>query len=130
MCGKILICYSNAGNGPISASTALADVLEIKSNKKVRVVKVDVLKTANQVGYLVVKIYNYLLHHNLIWNTLGLRLFYTSNLVKSGKLLAFSLRNMILILQKETPDAIAFTNPWIIGYVIRAVRKCLIINQS
>jgi processive 1,2-diacylglycerol beta-glucosyltransferase len=123
MHGKILICYSNAGNGPISASRALADALEIKSNGNFKVVLVDVLEKTNPAGYFIVKIYNYLLSRNLVWNTLGLRLFYTSNLVRSGKLLEFSLRNMITVLEKEAPDVIVFTNPWIIGYVIRAVRK-------
>jgi UDP-N-acetylglucosamine:LPS N-acetylglucosamine transferase len=120
---KIMICYSDAGNGPISASFALAELLQLRAKMPIEVLAIDVLEKTNKMGYQVVKTYNYLLRHNLFWNTIGLRLFYNSSLVSSGKLLSFSLKSMIGILQKDLPAVIAFTNPWIIGYVINAINR-------
>ncbi len=123
MNGRVLICYSDAGNGPLNASKALAEALRIVSANRVEVSVVDVLKETNSIAYLVVNLYNYLLAKNLIWNTLGLQVFYRSSLVKSGALLTFTLNSMIQLLERERPDAVVFTNPWIVGYVVKAIRK-------
>lgn len=124
---KVIICHSDAGNGPLSASLALKEALHIicenDSNNKVEVSIVDVLKETNRIGFLIVNLYNYLLSKSLIWNTLGLQLFYNSNLIKSGAILSFSLKSITKLLEKEKPAAVIFTNPWIIGYVMRAIRK-------
>jgi processive 1,2-diacylglycerol beta-glucosyltransferase len=76
-----------------------------------------------------VSLYNYLLSKNLIWNALGLQLFYNSSLIKSGALLSFSLKPLMQLLEREKPIAVIFTNPWITGYVMRAVRKLWIRNK-
>jgi processive 1,2-diacylglycerol beta-glucosyltransferase len=120
---KVMICYSDAGNGPLRASEALADALNAIYGNSIEVTMVDILKKANTLGFQTVRLYNYLLTKNLIWNTLALRMFYRSDLVKSGALLKHSVNSMIRLIADEGPDVLVFTNPWIIGYVMRAVRK-------
>jgi UDP-N-acetylglucosamine:LPS N-acetylglucosamine transferase len=121
-----MICHSDAGNGPLTASKALEEALHIIcENDKVEVSTVDVLRETNRIGFSIVNLYNYLLSKNLIWNTLGLQLFYNSSLIKSGAFLSFSLKSIIQLLEKEKPKAVIFTNPWIIGYVMTAIKKLL-----
>jgi processive 1,2-diacylglycerol beta-glucosyltransferase len=118
-----MIFYSDAGNGPITASKALAEALT-NLQDRYEVSTIDILKHTNRVGYLMVNLYNYFLAKNLIWNAFGLQIFYRSYLIKSGALLSFfSLKLLIDMLEKEKPTAIILTNPWIVGYVIRAIRK-------
>ena len=119
---KILVCHSDAGNGPLSAATALAEAISAVSHGETQVSIVDVLEETNRLGFMVTGLYNYLLSKSLAWNSVGLRIIYNSSLVKSGALLAESVGSMKRLLQREAPDAILFTNPWIIGYVLRAVR--------
>jgi processive 1,2-diacylglycerol beta-glucosyltransferase len=123
MSTKILICYSDAGNGPITSSIAIAESIKDLAKENVSITVVDVLKKTTRLGFLVVKLYNYLLSKNLLWNTLGLSIFYRSKLIQSGTLLNFSSKKLIDVLNTEHPSIIIFTNPWIIGYVIKAVQK-------
>jgi processive 1,2-diacylglycerol beta-glucosyltransferase len=118
-----MICYSDAGNGPITSSTVIAESIKELVKDDVSITVVDVLKKTTQLGFLVVKLYNYLLSKNLLWNTLGLSIFYRSKLVQTGTLLNFSLKKLIDLLNMEDPSIIIFTNPWIIGYVIKASQK-------
>jgi processive 1,2-diacylglycerol beta-glucosyltransferase len=118
-----MICYSDAGNGPITSSIAIAESIKELAKEDVNITVMDVLKKTTKLGFLVVKLYNYLLSKSLFWNTLGLSIFYHSKLIRSGVLLNFSLKKLIDLLNIEHPSIIIFTNPWIIGYVIKAVQK-------
>jgi processive 1,2-diacylglycerol beta-glucosyltransferase len=118
-----MICYSDAGNGPLRASEALDEALHVIYGENVDVMLLDVLKETSSFGFLAVRLYNYLLTKSLTWNTLALQIFYRSQLVKSGALLEFSVKSVLKLLEKEKPDVLVFTNPWVIGYVMRAVGK-------
>jgi len=118
-----MICYSDAGNGPITSSIVIAESIKELVNGDISITVVDVLKKTTKLGFLVVKLYNYLLSKNLLWNTLGLSIFYRSKLIQKGTILNFSLKKLIQVLNMESPSIIIFTNPWIIGYVIKASQK-------
>lgn len=118
-----MICHSDAGNGPISASRALADALYQIRKNPVEVSIIDVLHETTSLGFASVRLYNYLLTRSLRWNALALRLFYRSNAIKSGSLLNFSVGKLCKILHDQNPDIVVFTNPWIIGYVMAAIKK-------
>jgi processive 1,2-diacylglycerol beta-glucosyltransferase len=121
---KILICYSDAGNGPVSASEALRDTLQLmNSEESLNVSIIDVLKETTSAGFLTVRIYNYLLGKSLKWNALFLKLFYKSRLVSSGALLKPTANKLAEVFAREKPSVLVFTNPWIIGYGLRAVKK-------
>ena len=100
MSSKILICYSDAGNGPITSSIVIAESIKL-GNEDVSITVVDVLKKTTKLGFLVVKLYNYLLSKNLLWNTLGLSIFYRSKLIQTGNLLNFSLKKLIDVLKSK-----------------------------
>jgi UDP-N-acetylglucosamine:LPS N-acetylglucosamine transferase len=123
MSAKIIICYSDAGNGPITAARVIKEASKMLSTDRCDVSIIDVLKQTSKIGSFAVNLYNYLLTKNSIWNTLAIYVFYHSDLIKSGALFAFSLKTLIELLEREHPSVIVFTNPWIIGYVVKAVRK-------
>ena len=118
-----MICHSDAGNGPLSASVSLADALKSIQNDSVQVSIVDVLHETTRLGFATVRLYNYLLAQNLRWNAFALKMFYKSEIIKSGALLKFSADRLYTILRNQKPDIVIFTNPWIIGYVMTALRK-------
>lgn len=107
----------------MSASKALAEALYEITDHEVEVSIVDVLQETNRLGYTVVNLYNYFLTKSLIWNSLGIQLFYRLNLVKSGALLSVSSKSMNKLLERERPDIVLFTNPWIVGYVINSIER-------
>lgn len=118
-----MICHSDAGNGPISASISLADALKTLANDSIQVSIMDVLNETTRLGFLVVRLYNYLLTQDLRWNAYALKIFYRSKTIKSGSLLNFSVHRLYTTLKRQEPDIIILTNPWIIGYVMTALQN-------
>jgi UDP-N-acetylglucosamine:LPS N-acetylglucosamine transferase len=121
----ITICYSDAGNGPLSASKSVENTLRIldPDSSIIEVSLIDVLKQTSGAGYMMVRLYNYLLKKNLFWNTLALRMFYKSDLIKSGSLLKYSTKHLTAIFERKMPSVVVFTNPWIIGFTLSAIKK-------
>jgi len=121
---KVMICYSDAGNGPLAASQALRDAIKlVDSDLPVDVRLIDVLKETTWAGYVSVRAYNKLLSKSLWWNTACLRIFYSSGAIRSGILLKHQADKLTSILQREKPSVLVLTNPWIIGFALEAARK-------
>lgn len=109
----------NGGNGTVSASLALKEWFE---GKGAQCSVVDFMKETNPLGSLLAEVYNSLLKGDLRLASWYMEVAHLFPMNKSAPINLLSRKRVLKLLDREKPDIVVLTCPWIVDPLLLALK--------